>query len=353
MEQLYVNEAVLLSVFQDRQAYQELSDFLNDAIDAEFRKGDEMDCDFIDACTDALEMLQKENGVSQNTLTVLLSQEKFLKAIQKRSAKNTGKYKRLTAICACAVLLVAAGSMYSATETGTSLKRQISNKLSAIFTVENTTALSDPTENTVPESTSAAEESTEPTAPKPTEPVTQRKPAAVKANAEQLPARIYGIFPNDLKTEYEIGEPLHMQGIRVIAVWEDGKETEIPLSDCNVTTERGFSRDQGRYHVTVFYKGLSFSYTVTVNAEKDTKILNSIYGTFADSFTFTVESFDNLDFSGMTVTAVYSDGSEEDIPLKACEITVEKDFMGLENKALVTVTYEDRAFSFILTKEAQ
>ncbi len=55
----------------------------------------------------------------------------------------------------------------------------------------------------------------------------------------------------------------------------------------------------------------------------------------------------------MTVTAVYSDGSEESIPLSACEITVEKDFMGLETKALVTVTYEDRAFSFILTKEAQ
>lgn len=353
MEKLYVDEAVLHAVFDDRQALSELSEFLTEAMDEEFEKGDEMDCDFIDACTNVLEALQKENGISKATLTLLLSQKKFLKAIQKRSAKNTDKYKRLTAICACAVLLVAAGSMYSATETGTSLKRQISNKLSAIFTVENTTALSDPTENTVPESTSAAEESTEPTAPKPTEPVTQRKPAAVKANAEQLPARIYGIFPNDLKTEYEIGEPLHMQGIRVIAVWEDGKETEIPLSDCSVTTDRGFSRDPGRYNVTVFYRGLSFTYTVTVNAEKDTKILNSIYGIFPEDFAFTVKSFDHLDFSDMTVMAVYSDGSEQEIPLNECEITVEKDFMDLENKALVTVTYEDRAFSFILTKEAQ
>lgn len=353
MEKLYVDEAVLHAVFDDRQALSELSEFLTEAMDAEFEKGDEMDCDFIDACTNVLEVLQKENGISKTTLTLLLSQEKFLKAIQKRSAKNTGKYKRLTAICACAVLLVAAGSMYSATETGTSLKRQISNKLSAIFTVENTTALSDPTENTVPENTTAAEEYTEPTAPKPTEPVTQRKPAAVKANAEQLPARIYGIFPNDLKTEYEIGEPLHMQGIHVIAVWEDGKETEIPLSDCSVTTDRGFSRDPGRYNVTVFYRGLSFTYTVTVNAEKDTKILNSIYGIFPEDFAFTVKSFDHLDFSDMTVMAVYSDGSEQEIPLNECEITVEKDFMDLENKALVTVTYEDRAFSFILTKEAQ
>lgn len=352
MEKLYVDESVLLSVFNDKQAFSELSAFLTDAMDAEFEKGDAMDCDFIDACTDALDALQRENGISKTTLTVLLSQEKFLKAIQKRSAQNTGKYKRLTAICACAALLVAAGSMYSTTETGASLKRQISNKLSSIFTVENTTALPDPTERTELESTTAAEESTEPTASESTEPVTQRKPA-VKANAEQLPSRIYGIFPDTLKTEYEIGEPLDMQGVRVMAVWEDGKETEIPLSDCSVTTDRGFSRDQGRYNVTVFYKGLSFTYTVTVNAEKDTKILNSIYGVFPEDFAFTVESFDNLDFSDMTVIAVYSDGSEQEIPLNVCEITVEKDFMELENKALVTVTYEDRAFSFILTKEAQ
>ena len=145
MEQLYVNEDVLLSVFQDRQAYQELSDFLNDAIDAEFRKGDEMDCDFIDACTDALEMLQKENGVSQNTLTVLLSQEKFLKAIQKRSLGNTGKYKKLTAVCACAALLLTVGGIYSKTETGASLTKQIGNKLAAIFTVEGTTDLTEET----------------------------------------------------------------------------------------------------------------------------------------------------------------------------------------------------------------
>lgn len=355
MEKLYVNEAVLLSVFQDRQTFEELSAFLNDAIDEELQKGDLTDCDFIDACTDALETLQKENGVSQNILTVLLSQDKFLKAIQKRSAKSTGKYKKLTAICACAALLLAVGGMYFQTETGASLSKQIGNKLAAIFTVEGTTDLTDPTEVSSPVLTTSPSEETsaESTAAETTEAVTQKKPSAVKTTAEQLPNRIYGIFPESLKTEYKIGEALDMRGVRVMAVMANGNETEIALSDCSVTTERGFSRDPGSYNVTVFYKGLSFSYTVTVDAERDTKILNSIYGTFSDNFTFTVESFDDLDFSGMTVTAVYSDGSEEAIPLNACEITVEKDFMGLENKALVTVTYEDRAFSFILTKEAQ
>lgn len=352
MEKLYVDESVLLSVFNDRQAFLELSDFLNDAMDAEFQKGDDMDCDFIDACTDVLEMLQKENGISKTALTVLLSQEKFLKTMQKRSLQNANKYKRLTAICACAALLIAAGSMYSTTETGASLKQQISNKLSSIFTVESTTELTEPTDAvTTPELTTSSEDSA--TTESTTEAVTRQKPTAVKTPAEQIPNRIYGIFPDALKTEYEIGESLDMQGVRVMAVWDGGNETEIALSDCSVTTERGFSRDPGRYNVTVFYKGLSFSYAVTVNAEKDTKILNSIYGAFSEDFTFTVESFDNIDLHNMTVMAVYSDGSEAEIPSGAYEITVEKDFMGLENKALVTVTYEDRAFSFILTQEAQ
>ena len=49
MEKLYVDESVLLSVFNDKQAFSELSAFLTDAMDAEFEKGDAMDCDFIDA----------------------------------------------------------------------------------------------------------------------------------------------------------------------------------------------------------------------------------------------------------------------------------------------------------------
>ena len=96
-----------------------------------------------------------------------------------------------------------------------------------------------------------------------------------------------------------------------------------------------------------------FSYDVKVYAEKTSVILNSIYGTFPDGFSFKTESFDNMDFSGITVTAVYSDGSEKNIPISECEITVEKNFMEFENKAMVTVAYEECSFSFVMTKEEQ
>ncbi len=355
MEKLHVNEAVLQSIFCEASAFSELSAFLNDAITGEIGKGDSMDCDLIDLCVDALGELQQESGNAAKVLTVLLSEEKFLKAVQKHSVLKYDRYKKLTAVCAAAALLFAASGMFAQTSSGERLTKQISNKIAAIFTAEPTTiALPDEPDAPAPPTEPSSEFTTEPLTESPTEPIQAKaKEPVSKKTAEILPDRIYGIFPNDLKTEYNVGESLDMHNVRVMAVWSDGRETEIPLSECDVTTTSGFSRDPGRYSITVFYKGLSFSYAVTVDAEKNTLILNSIYGTFREGFSFTVDSFDNIDFSGMTVIAVYSDGSEAEIPPDECIITVEENFMELQNKALVTVTYQDRAFSFILTKAAQ
>ena len=90
-----------------------------------------------------------------------------------------------------------------------------------------------------------------------------------------------------------------------------------------------------------------------MNAVPESVILNSIYGVFPPDYTFTVSSFEDIDLSGMTVKAVYSDGSECTLTPEEYEITIECNFMDLENKALVTVSYSERAFSFILTKEVQ
>lgn len=349
MEKLYLNETVLRELFSDRAATAEFTVFLNGMIDEELSKGDEADCDLIDACIDALEELQKENGEGHPALTALLSQEKFLKSIQRHSVARRGAYKKLSVICASLVLLFAAGSVYSEQTTGQSMVRQIGNKLAAMFTTgEVETTLPEETTAPVPESTT---ETTEPETAA-SEPETTTRPRA-KAQKAVTTERIYGVLPDDLKTMYKVGESLDTTGLRVIAVKSDGTETEIPLTDCEISVDRAFSRDPGKYTVTVSYQGLSFGYGVTVYAQKDTAVLNSIYGAFPAGYDFTVESFDDLDFSCMTVAAVYSDGSERTLTAEEYEVTVERNFMELENKALVTVAYQDRAFSFILTQEAQ
>ncbi len=349
MEKLYIDETVLQELFSDRAATAEFTEFLNSVIDEELSKEDEADCDLIDACIDALEELQTEDGVSYPALTALLSQEKFLKSIQKRSVARRGVYKKLSVICASLVLLFAAGSVYTEQTTGQSMVRQIGNKLAAIFTAGEV-------ETTLPEETTAPipEPTTETTEPETSasEPETTTRPR-VKTQKAVTTERIYGVLPDDLKTTYKVGESLDTTGLRVMAVRSDGTETEIPLSDCAVSVDKAFSRDPGKYTVTVSYQGLSFGYGVTVYAQKDTAVLNSVYGAFPAGYDFTVASFDDLDLSCMTVAAVYSDGSERTLTPEEYTVTVERNFMDLENKALVTVTYQDRAFSFILTQEAQ
>ncbi|MDO4154472.1 MAG: bacterial Ig-like domain-containing protein [Clostridia bacterium] len=356
MKTLTIHKDVVYALFDDDTFRNEMTEFLNRVIDAELKKGDAMDCDLIDACAEVLLELQTETAESAQTAFVLLSDENFCKQIQKHSLLRKKRQRILAVSAAAALLLLTVGSVYSRQTTGETLTKRMEQKIAAWFESERVET---------PELPTAAEETTDaPTTPT-TAPETtteaETEPATVKSVAatapaqpqETLPTRIYGVFPDDLKTEYQVGEALDMRGVRVIAVETDGTERELPLSDCQVTTERGFSRDPGRYTVTVFYRGLSFSYSVTVVAQKDTVILNSIYGTFPEGFSFTVTSFDDLDLNGLTVTAVYSDGSEREIPLSDCEITVEPNFMELENKALVTVNYEDRTFSFILTKEAE
>lgn len=352
METLKINKDVLYALFADSAFQKETVDFLNRVIDAEFEKGDGMDCDLIDACAEVLLELQAETAESVQTAFALLSDVKFRKQIEKHTLLHKKRQRIFAVSAAAALLLLTAGSVYSRQTTGETLTKRIEQKIEAWFESERVET---------PEQPTAAEEISTVPAPVPEttteaeiEPTTVKTISAVPMQTQEiLPASIYGVFPEDLKTEYQVGEALNMRGVRVIAVELDGTEREIPLSDCQVTTERGFSRDPGRYTVTVFYKGLSFSYSVTVVAQKDTVMLNSIYGTFPEGFSFTVTSFDNLDLNGLTVTAVYSDGSEREIPLSDCEITVEPNFMELENKALVTVNYEDRTFSFILTKEAE
>lgn len=350
MEKLKISPSILRQILNDREAVEELREYLNSVIDEELSKDENADCDLIDECINALEELDFENSFEKPHLTVILSEEKFLKNIQKKSYLHKDRYKKLAVICASAAILIAAGSVK--TDSGQTVAKVVTNKIAAVFHIES--IIEKPTEEnteadlTVPETITEkpAEEITE----KPTE---QENVPTVKAVNPVTLEKIYGVLSKSVKTEYKIGEELDLSGVQIFAVYSDGKEKQIDISECTVSVPNNFSKNAGKKTVTVNYQGKTFSYDVKVYAEKTSVILNSIYGTFPDGFSFKTESFDNMDFSGITVTAVYSDGSEKNIPISECEITVEKNFMDLENKAMVTVAYEECSFSFIMTKEEQ
>lgn len=354
MEKLKLNSSILRQILNDREAADELREFLNFIIDDELSKDENTDCDLIDECINALEELGLENSFERPHLTAIFSEEKFIKKIQMKSVLHKDRYKKLAVICASAAILFAVGSVK--TDSGQTVARTITNKIASVFNIESIDPKGEVNTSSEPESKPVT---TEPISETPSETTTepssaqQEEPTTHKPKISVFLEKIRGVISKNAKTEYKLGEEFDVSGVQIFAVYSNGNEKQIPLNECNVTVPKNFAKDAGRYKITVSYQGKSFSYNVTVYAEKESAVLNSIYGTFPDGYNFKTESFDNLDFSGMTVTAVYSDGSEKDIPLSECEITVEKNFMELENKALVTVSYEERAFSFVLTKEEQ
>ena len=354
MEKLKFSLSIIRQILNDAEAAEELREYLNFVIDEELSKDENADCDLIDECIDALMELEDENSPEKPHLTVILSEEKFLKNIQKKSYLHKDRYKKLAVICASAAILIAAGSIK--TDSGQTVAKTITNKLAAVFNIENIDRQPEKNIETEP---SVSEPTTEElTTEKPTEEITekpteQENVPTVKAVNPVTLEKIYGVLSKSAKTEYKIGEELDLSGVQIFAVYSDGKEKQIDISECTVSVPNNFSKNAGKKTVTVNYQGKTFSYDVKVYAEKTSVILNSIYGTFPDGFSFKTESFDNMDFSGITVTAVYSDGSEKNIPISECEITVEKNFMDLENKAMVTVAYEECSFSFIMAKEEQ
>ena len=365
MERLMLNSSILRQILNDREAIDELREFLNSVIDDELNNAENMDCDLIDECVSALEELDFEDSFEKPHLAAIMSEEKFVKRIQSKSKLQADRYKKLIAICASAAILLAVSSVK--TESGQTVVKAITNKIAAVFNIESadpkpeesttsepktepTTADSITETTTEPESEITTEKPSETPiktvhAHKPPEPTTKRPENPVTLQ------EIQGTLSKKAKTDYILGEELDLSGVQITALYSDGSKKQIPLDECKVSVPEKFSKAIGRYKVTVSYQGKSFSYDVAVYAEKSSAILNSIYGTFPEGYDFKVESFDDLDFSDMTVIAVYSDGTETVIPLSECEITVETNFMDLENKALVTVTYEERSFSFVLTKE--
>lgn len=353
MEKLSLNSAILRQIFNDSEAINELKEYLNCVIDEELSKGDSADCDLIDECINALEELELESAEQGPHLTALLSEERFVKGIQRKSVLQKDRYRKLAVICASAVILFAVGSVK--TQSGQTVAKKITNKIASVFSIENFDPKKDGTAEISAPETTVPLDTTELT----TETTTENLPDLLQESTtkhKEKPVyleKIYGVRSKKMKTEYKLGEELDLNGLQIFAVYSNGAEKQIPLDDCTVSVPKKFGQDVGSYKVTVAYQEKTYSYDVKVYAEKNSAVLNSIYGTFPDEFSFKTESFDNMDFSGIRVTAVYSDGSEKNIPISECEITVEKNFMDLENKALVTVAYEERSFSFIMTKEEQ
>lgn len=145
-----------------------------------------------------------------------------------------------------------------------------------------------------------------------------------------------------LQTEYKVGEDLNTEGMVTTAVYSDGTTREISKEAYSVT---GYDKNTaGDQKVTVTYAGKTDTFTVTVKKdgqEPEKPFLTGIKIT--DPIKTEYKIGEELDLTGMTVKAVYSDGKE-------AEITEGYSVEGFDSKTAgekeIVVTYQGKTAVF-------
>lgn len=310
---------------------------LQSLIQAELDKPDnEVDTDFVDECVNALLEIVQDEDRGFVALVPLVSSEKFLKII---SSDNTSRWKSLNRFARIAIIAaVLAGSTFTVNAavesvTGVNIIGEIGeavhDKLEDIgliksngidqfiadddddetvittaavtteeqitesTTVETTTQpstkapetttrkgidqfLADDDDENDDDTLTTSEQTTDPT----TKPSTTRKPV-VPTTAEPVTkpqpsdseeAILTGLraeFDN-FKADYIYGESLSYDGLTLIAVYSDGSEKEVELSECDYT--QGVNMNvTADYTLRIIYESCIVTIDITVRPDEDTR----------------------------------------------------------------------------------
>ncbi|MBE6720705.1 MAG: hypothetical protein E7571_08665 [Ruminococcaceae bacterium] len=208
-----VNEQIIKKVFDEQDYVEELSAFLNSVIDAEIEK-DDIDTELIDDCTDLLYALQFGGEPDTDSVNKLLHIYK--------TQINREKRKRQIA-AAIMIMLIGTGALL---QTNPAIAEQTRDMFSRIAYSLGITA-----------------EKSE--------------------NGENIKS-LYANFDSNPETNVKSEDEIDLTHMQIIAVGEDGKEFEVPLSDCEITKTPTEDEEQQKIIVTVAYKGTAFSITYTI-----------------------------------------------------------------------------------------
>lgn len=147
------------------------------------------------------------------------------------------------------------------------------------------------------------------------------------------------------KTEYAIGEELDLDGLVITAHYSDGTSKPVAVADCEIT---GFdSSAAGVKTITVTYEEKTVTFKVTVKESIPVVTVDSI--SLSGPTKTEYEIGEDLDLTGLVVTAHYSDGSHK--PVTDYEVS---DFdSSTAGEKIITVTYKDKTATFkVNVKEA-
>lgn len=313
-----VNREVFLHPDFMQDISETLCNYLNSLIDAELEKED-ADFDFIDECACAINAIRE--GFVDAVLPVI-SRKEFM---AKLGIKTNRASKAFAAVIAAAIMLVAGNSAIAAA-TDFNIIEEVAQKIADFI--------------------SNSDEET--TLPSQTEPTTKPAQTTVLHQKEE---DITIEFEEGFKTEYNVGEQLNTNGLKVYLLYDDGNKKELEAKSYKITASPSFGKAAGYETVTVSYGEFEQSFKVRILNTESTPLLTSIYAIFPEDYDFTANDLNNIDLSFMQVYAVYSDGKEKEISPDDYAVDIADISTLFEKKVLVTVSFEGCSCSFTVFKE--
>ncbi len=285
MARININKRVLDNVKQD-----DIAAVLNQLIDDELAKDvDKIDTDFVDECVNALLEVEQQEDDNFRVLVPLMSSEKFLRKIT-----STGfSFKRLNAFAKTAVIAaIIAGSTYTANAavaaiTGVDILGDVGDAIQDKFEdwglikggIEQIEGEDD--DDDVPASVVTTESTTTTQTTKPSE--TTTKQTTAKASTSTTKKHIEQIEGEDDDDTTSATKPTTTK-------------RSAPNTTVKPITEPDKPQEPEKPYLTA------------LEAEFDNFKVDYIYG-------------EELDYSGLSLTCVYSDGSRKPLSLSECDYT--------------------------------
>ncbi len=299
---------------------------------------DEMNAELIDDCCVAIENLQKVfDGEKSEEYKAFLGVERIIKQHNKKLRSVYVAY----AACAAVAVLCAVTSVKLTNQNaqGTlkpnSFLDDIFNVYEHTVTNPEETTEKEQTTKAVKENTTFSNNETTNSIPLTTEnQVTEITPPNITRPIPDV-CKVRAILPPGFRTEYTDVSQINLSQVKVKVSYSDSNEKVVSIDECDV--EIGKPDKNGRTKITITYENMYTSIYVNVRSEKEKNpvTLNSIYGNFSGGY----------NTYSMTVFAVYSDGTEKEIPKG--EYTVSMVYSEDFDADVAIVEYGGCSFQFI------
>lgn len=274
-------------------------------IDEELAKEMEMDCDLIDELVNAIEALEQCEDENPAVVLPLIFADSTILSKRIRNKVNGRKtFMQITAIAASLAIILSGANHIPAQDGKSVLVYAVDELLEGIgnlFGIESLIKHEDidtPDGNEEESTTLPNEESTE-----------QNNDNEQTEAVDRTMLDLELITFDGFKTSYLWQEKLDLTGLKVVAVYSDDSQKEIPISKCNIS---GFdSLKIGEQIVAVKYNGLTTTFKVTVSRteqnNEETRTITNVQCRANDSLIKAVGTEDPA--TNTLWRYVYSDGT--------------------------------------------